>query len=110
MEEYISREALKRDLIDNRSFYPAIVKKAIENAPTADVVPRSEVAKLQSQINRLKSYDEERDIALHQRLVREAKQEVASEILTEFSQFRAVSPKFCEVYYELEKKYLGETK
>lgn len=38
MAEYIEREALKRDLIDNRSFYPAIVKVAIEKAPTADVV------------------------------------------------------------------------
>ena len=38
MAEYIEREALKRDLIDNRSFYPAIVKAAIESAPAADVV------------------------------------------------------------------------
>ncbi len=37
-KEYIEREALKRDLIDNRSFYPAIVKNAIEEAPAADVV------------------------------------------------------------------------
>jgi hypothetical protein len=36
-KEYIEREPLKRDLID-RGFYPAIVKAAIENAPTADVV------------------------------------------------------------------------
>ena len=38
MAEYIEREALKRDLIDNRGFYLSIVKAAIENAPTADVV------------------------------------------------------------------------
>jgi hypothetical protein len=37
-KEYIDREALKRDLIDNRGFYPSIVKAAIENAPAADVV------------------------------------------------------------------------
>ena len=37
-KEYIEREALKRDLIDNRNFYPSIVKNAIETAPTADVV------------------------------------------------------------------------
>jgi hypothetical protein len=36
-KEYIEREPLKRDLID-RGFYPAIVKAAIENAPTADAV------------------------------------------------------------------------
>lgn len=38
MREYIDKEKLKRDLIDNRSFYPAIVKNAIENAPIEDVV------------------------------------------------------------------------
>ena len=37
MAEYIEREALIRDLIDRRNFYPAIVKRAIEEAPTADV-------------------------------------------------------------------------
>lgn len=47
MAEYIEREALKRDLIDNRGFYPSIVKSAIENAPTADVV---EVDKFASKI------------------------------------------------------------
>lgn len=36
--EYIDRNALINDLIHNRSFYPAIVKNAIKNAPTADVV------------------------------------------------------------------------
>ena len=38
MAKYIDAEALKRDLIDNKSFFPAIVAKAIENAPAADVV------------------------------------------------------------------------
>lgn len=37
MERYIGANALKEDLIHNRGFYPAIVKRAIENAPTADV-------------------------------------------------------------------------
>lgn len=37
MSEYIEREALKKDLI-SRGFYPAIVRHAIEDAPTADVV------------------------------------------------------------------------
>lgn len=41
----IDADKLKQDLID-RGFYPAIVKNAIENAPTEDVVPRSEVEKL----------------------------------------------------------------
>lgn len=47
MPEYIDKEKLKRDLIDNRCFYPVIVKNAIENAPTEDVVPRSEVERWQ---------------------------------------------------------------
>lgn len=38
MPRYIDAEKLIRDLIDNRSFSPAIVKNAIENAPTCDVV------------------------------------------------------------------------
>ena len=57
MTEYIDREKLKRDLIDNRNFYPAIVKNAIENAPNEDVVPRSEVELLKAnhkkQVDRL---------------------------------------------------------
>ena len=42
MADYIDREKLIRDLID-KGFYPALVKRAIENTPTEDVVPRSEV-------------------------------------------------------------------
>lgn len=33
MQKIIDADALKRDLIDNYSFYPAIVKNAIEKAP-----------------------------------------------------------------------------
>ena len=42
---YIDAEKLKKYLI-NRSFYPSIVKRAIEEAPTEDVVPRAEVEEL----------------------------------------------------------------
>lgn len=51
-KEYIEREALRRDLIDNRSFYPAIVKCAIESAPAADVV---EVVRCKDCVHGLKS-------------------------------------------------------
>ena len=44
---YIDADKLKRDLIDNRCFYPTIIKNAIENAPTEDVVPRAEVERYQ---------------------------------------------------------------
>ncbi|MBO7158111.1 MAG: hypothetical protein J6W31_05865 [Clostridia bacterium] len=37
MARYIDADALEKDLI-SRGFYPAIVKRAIEDAPTADVV------------------------------------------------------------------------
>ena len=56
MANYIDKDKLTRDLIDNRSFYPAIVKNAIENAPTEDVVPRSEVEELQKQLNDYKKF------------------------------------------------------
>jgi hypothetical protein len=47
---YIDKDKLIRDLIDNRSFYPVIVKNAIENAPIEDVVPRSEVERVINEI------------------------------------------------------------
>ena len=36
-DDLISRSALKKDLLD-RSFFPAIVKAALENAPAVDAV------------------------------------------------------------------------
>ena len=64
------------------------------DCPLPDVVPKSECAecankakntivKLQGQINRLKKYDEERDIALHARLIAETRKKVAREIFKE---------------------------
>lgn len=52
----------------------------IDELPAADVVPRAEVARLQSEINRLKKYDEERDIALHARLISETSEKIFAEI------------------------------
>ena len=34
---YIDREAFKRNLIDEKGFYPAIVARALEEMPAADV-------------------------------------------------------------------------
>lgn len=34
----IDADALREDLIHNRSFFPVIVKRAIEDAPTIDTV------------------------------------------------------------------------
>ena len=44
---------------------------------------QGEIERLQSKINRLKKYDKERDIALHERLIANAKAEVAMEIFRE---------------------------
>lgn len=35
---YIDADKLTKDLIENKSFYPAIVKRAIEEAPTVQVM------------------------------------------------------------------------
>lgn len=82
---YIDAEKLKRYLI-YRSFYPSIVKRAIEEAPTEDVVSRSEVE--------------------------QAKQEVARVIFEEFE--KCFDKRFGDwmfihwKYAELKKKYIGE--
>lgn len=36
--ELIDRERLKKDLIDNYSFYPVIVKNALEKQPVVEIV------------------------------------------------------------------------
>ena len=38
MKKYIYTEAFKRKLIDEKSFFPAIVARALEEMPDADVV------------------------------------------------------------------------
>lgn len=38
MKKYVDVEAFKRKLIDEKSFFPAIVARALEEMPAADVV------------------------------------------------------------------------
>lgn len=38
MARYIDADALKRKLIDEKNFFPAIVARALEEMPTPDVV------------------------------------------------------------------------
>lgn len=82
MPRYIDEDKLIRDLI-NKDFYPAIVKRAIMNAPTEDVVPRSELEK--------------------------AKQEVAEQIVAEISKrFEVLLKDYpCEGDLISAKKFLG---
>ena len=44
MARYIDAEAFERTLVD-KGFFPAIVARALEEMPTADVAPKSEVAR-----------------------------------------------------------------
>ena len=91
------------------------------------VVPKSEVDRLQCEVNRLKKYDEERDIALHARLIAETREKVAREIFKEIEEvFRqhteggyylngAWFPERFDLYTgdaiaELKKKYIGGQK
>ena len=128
MSRFIDAEALKRDLIDNRSFYPAIVKSAIENAPTVDVVPRSEVELYEKAYESLsKLYDKDTKELSNQiaKLIVEldqAMQEVVREIIAEFKDLvlnyvqdrdlLLVAFKNAVEYAEaeLKKKYIGEKK
>lgn len=75
----IDADKLTKDLIENKSFYPAIVKRAIEEAPTEDVVPRAEVNVLCAKIMHL-----EEDYADMVTRYIFAKQEVASTIIEHF--------------------------
>lgn len=66
---------------------------------------KGEVARLQSQVNRLKKYDEERDIALHARLISNTRREVAKEILEELHGLLVMRVGVTQAIAELKKKY-----
>lgn len=72
----------------------------------ADVVPKSEVERLRNHVNRLKKYDEERDIKLHARLVAETTEKVAREIFEEIEDVINNIGYFDEIdFLSLKKKY-----
>ena len=105
MPEYIDKEKLIRDLIDNRSFYPAIVKNAIENAPTENVVPRSEVEKIFEEIeenlhNLIKYYKEKR------RYVTEVDYSEFEQIYCDVK-IRTFEERLLKIA-QIKKKYIGE--
>lgn len=69
---------------------------------SSDVISKAEVARLQSQVNRLKKYDEERDIALHSKLIADTRQKVAREIFEEIeTSLQIMSFHGSEVYYAI---------
>lgn len=107
----IDADKLTRDLIDNKCFYPAIVKRAIENAPIEDVVARSEFEEMQKfkdmAYAESRSYNEELKTKLDQ-----AKQEVARGIFDEIDCLIYAGAESYGMskskYDELRKKYIGE--
>ncbi len=113
MPEYIDKEKLIRDLIDNRSFYPVIVKKAIENAPTEDVVPRSEVEQLQRNLEQCENgYRQQIHIlqCKHKDEVEKIFEEI-KKILKTQEKYLYCNPSLAYIYdliAELKKKYIGE--
>ena len=79
---YINADVLLKKLPDDLP-YKASVKRVLIQAPTADVVPKSEVKALKNQVNRLQKYAAKRDEKLNALLVAKTKQEVAREIFEE---------------------------
>lgn len=125
MTNYIDKDKLIRDLIDNRNFYPAIVKRAIDKAPTEDVVPKSEIEKLQAQIENLEII--EKDLRFRNKELQKAneglakninelwneldkvievRQDVAREIFEDFTKHKVcTNEEDYRVLAELKKKY-----
>lgn len=110
MEEFISKNKLIRELID-KGFYPAIVKSAIENAPTEDVVPRKQSENWKEiAIAYQKQFEDTYEDK--QMAIKQAKQEVAREIFEELEKNPVVMQSCIFIdkkqYAELKKKYIGE--
>ena len=85
MEEFISKNKLIKELID-KGFYPALVKSAIENAPTEDVVPRKQSENWKEiAIAYQKQFEDTYEDK--QMAIKQAKQEVAREIFEEINKY-----------------------
>lgn len=119
MAEYIEREALIAEIQKNINTYwnegsggyyiaEDALNYSVKTAPTADVVPKSEVERLQEEIETLKDNNEHLAV-----LLTEAKQEVAKEI---FEEIESIFIDGCDYYHTMEigdyaklkKKYPGE--
>lgn len=76
MPRYIDADAFKQKLADKDIFFPALYKNELDEMPTADVAPKSEVD--------WNSIPVDVSEALKQGAVEKAKTEVAREIFEEF--------------------------
>ena len=82
-----------------------ILKDDCDDFMPKDVVPKSEVDRLRNHINYLKKYDEERDIALHSRLIAETRKKVAREIIADMREL-IKGYENIDIYLDrIEKKY-----
>ena len=124
--ERLTKELLDKDVeteneVHRLEAYIEQIEKEAEDWESVAVNRERNIKDLQAQVNRLKAYDEERDIQLHQRLVREAKQEVARELIDDIADFiwQSRGESFCllvdgtfygreEMKEYLRKKYIGE--
>lgn len=110
IENYLKINA---DMLFKNEYMIKVFWEKLNSIAKADVVPRSEVERWKNacmhEHNRVCEREQQRFEKLVE-LVEEAEQEVAKEILNTFASFRALSPSFCKVYNEFEKKYIGEKK
>ena len=111
MSRYTDVDALLNELPDDLP-YKASVKRVLMQAPTADVVPKSEVETLAKEVDRLSQCVLYND-GVTEMLVEEAKQEVTREIFAEIekNECHDISGKmtmymlFAEEFAELKRKY-----
>ena len=114
MARYIDADAFEQRLTDKDFFFPALYKNELDDIPTADVVPKSEVLALENEIERLKyildSYALQYGTVMDQHLVIEKERaEVAREIFEEIEKHRdkihGIALLLPEELAELKKKY-----
>ena len=80
------------------------IEEILENAPTEDVVPRSEVESLQNELAIMRNGINEYKVKLEQ-----AKQEVAREMFEDFTKHKVcTNEEDYRVLAELNKKHIGE--
>ena len=113
MLQFIDEQNIENDWLLNQ-YSADWISSFIENRPTEDVVPRSEVEKLTEERDRYKKYYYRHE---YDEWEAEIKQEVAKEIFKELDEvFLTIPLKDGEKatlvdfkrYAELEKKYIGE--
>lgn len=98
---YIDADAFKQKLADKDIFFPALYKNELDDIPTADVVPKSEVERLQAEVDQLHALLEcgvfANSVEDWQKFSNEKRAEVAREIFAEIEKIRAKEIHKCEI-------------